>query len=110
MDPARGRLFVAGGETGRIFVYDLRTRALLGRFDTGAGGCCCKIVTVCLSAGLRRGRVVARTTDPRFDFPTTTDAARGRPLVVNAQFDDRMAGRAPDLPFTVEVVPVPVAR
>ncbi|MFJ9244787.1 SMP-30/gluconolactonase/LRE family protein [Streptomyces sp. NPDC101776] len=33
-DPA-GRLIVAGGATGKVFVYDTRTRALLHVFDTG---------------------------------------------------------------------------
>src|SRR5438874_8510578 len=28
-----GRLFIAGAATGKIFVYDTRTRALLGQFD-----------------------------------------------------------------------------
>jgi sugar lactone lactonase YvrE len=32
------RLYVAGGPTGRIFVYDTETRALLASFETGAGG------------------------------------------------------------------------
>jgi len=32
------RLYIAGGDTGAIFVYDTRTRALVARFDTGAGG------------------------------------------------------------------------
>jgi hypothetical protein len=35
---ADGRLFVAGGTTGKLFVYDLDTKALVGTFDTGAGG------------------------------------------------------------------------
>jgi Cu-Zn family superoxide dismutase len=34
----RGRLYVAGGATGRIWVYSTRTKQLLGAFDTGAGG------------------------------------------------------------------------
>ena len=33
-----GRLWVAGGATGAIFVYDVATRQLLRRFDTGDGG------------------------------------------------------------------------
>jgi sugar lactone lactonase YvrE len=32
------RLWVAGGPTGLVFVYDTDTRALLGSFATGAGG------------------------------------------------------------------------
>jgi sugar lactone lactonase YvrE len=31
----RGRLYVAGGATGLIFVYNAATRALIGKFDTG---------------------------------------------------------------------------
>ena len=34
----RGRLWAAGGATGRLFVYDLRSGRLLRRFETGAGG------------------------------------------------------------------------
>jgi sugar lactone lactonase YvrE len=34
----RDRLVVAGGVTGRVFVYDLRTRRLVRRFSTGTGG------------------------------------------------------------------------
>jgi len=33
-----GKLYVAGGMTGKISVYSLRTKALLATFDTGAGG------------------------------------------------------------------------
>jgi sugar lactone lactonase YvrE len=38
MKVAGGRLFVAGGSTGKIAVYDLGTRQQVGSFDTGAGG------------------------------------------------------------------------
>ena len=34
----RGRLFVGGGATGAIWVYDIRTRALVRRYETGSGG------------------------------------------------------------------------
>ncbi|NJP94808.1 SMP-30/gluconolactonase/LRE family protein [Nonomuraea sp. FMUSA5-5] len=34
LDP-RGRLYVAGGATGQMWVYDTRTRSLVRRFDTG---------------------------------------------------------------------------
>jgi hypothetical protein len=34
----RGKLYVAGGATGAIKVYDLKTKALVASFDTGAGG------------------------------------------------------------------------
>jgi sugar lactone lactonase YvrE len=33
-----GRLYVAGASSGRIFVYDTATGALIARFETGAGG------------------------------------------------------------------------
>lgn len=33
-----GRLYVAGGSTGSIFVYDTGSKDLIARFDTGAGG------------------------------------------------------------------------
>ena len=38
MKVSHGRLFVAGGPTGSIYVYDIATKALLARFETGAGG------------------------------------------------------------------------
>jgi sugar lactone lactonase YvrE len=34
----KGKLYVAGAATGTIKVYDLKTKALLASFDTGAGG------------------------------------------------------------------------
>ena len=33
-----GLLYVAGGPTGRIFVYDIESRELVASFETGAGG------------------------------------------------------------------------
>jgi sugar lactone lactonase YvrE len=38
MKVADGRLYVAGGATGKIVVYDLGTRQQVASFDTGAGG------------------------------------------------------------------------
>jgi hypothetical protein len=35
---AGGKLFVAGGMTGKVFLYNLRTKELLATFDTGSGG------------------------------------------------------------------------
>ena len=32
------KLYVAGGATGKLYVYSLRTKALLATFDTGSGG------------------------------------------------------------------------
>jgi sugar lactone lactonase YvrE len=38
MKVSGGKLFVAGGTTGSIYVYRIKTGALLARFETGAGG------------------------------------------------------------------------
>ena len=38
VDAKRGRLFVAGAATGRVFVYDAHDGTLLRRFETGSGG------------------------------------------------------------------------
>ena len=38
MKVSGGRLYVAGGQTGSIYVYEIRTGALLARFETGPGG------------------------------------------------------------------------
>jgi len=38
MKVSGGRLYVAGGPTGSIYVYKIRTGALLARFETGSGG------------------------------------------------------------------------
>jgi Cu-Zn family superoxide dismutase len=38
MKISHGKLFVAGGPTGSIYVYEIRTGALLARFETGTGG------------------------------------------------------------------------
>jgi hypothetical protein len=35
---ARGQLYVAGGMSGQIRVYNLATKALVGHFETGSGG------------------------------------------------------------------------
>jgi len=38
IEAAGGRLYVAGGATGSIFVYDISSRELVRRVDTGTGG------------------------------------------------------------------------
>ena len=38
MKVAGSRLYVAGGTTGQIVVYDIATRRQVASFDTGAGG------------------------------------------------------------------------
>jgi hypothetical protein len=38
LEVACGKLYVAGGMTGKVLVYDLGTKDLIGTFDTGSGG------------------------------------------------------------------------
>ena len=38
MKVSGGKLYVAGGPTGSIYVYEIKTGALLARFETGTGG------------------------------------------------------------------------
>ena len=38
MKVSRGKLYVAGGPTGSIYVYEIKTGELLARFETGPGG------------------------------------------------------------------------
>jgi len=38
MKVSDGKLYVAGGPTGSVYVYEIRTGALLARFETGVGG------------------------------------------------------------------------
>jgi Cu-Zn family superoxide dismutase len=38
MKTFRGKLYVAGGPTGHITVYNIRTKAVVGSFNTGTGG------------------------------------------------------------------------
>jgi Cu-Zn family superoxide dismutase len=66
-----------------------------------------ELAKVKLSRKLTSAKIVSRTTDPSFRFPTTADIAKGRMLVVNSQFDRRMGGTPPDMPFTLSSVPVP---
>jgi Cu-Zn family superoxide dismutase len=66
-----------------------------------------EIAKIRLSRRLASGRIVSRTKDPSFGFPTTADIAKRRMLVVNSQFDRRTAGAAPELPFTLSSVRIP---
>jgi Cu-Zn family superoxide dismutase len=38
MKVAKGKLYVAGGNTGTLSVYNIKTKQLVGSFETGAGG------------------------------------------------------------------------
>jgi sugar lactone lactonase YvrE len=38
MKAKRGKLYVAGGPTGKVLVFDIATKALVATFDTGSGG------------------------------------------------------------------------
>ncbi len=63
------------------------------------------VVTIRLSPDLARGQVVARTKLPSLRWPATA-AIVGRELVVaNTQFNKRRTGD-PELPFTLERVPL----
>lgn len=64
------------------------------------------VVEVHLDRSLTSGELVARTTDPSFDDPTTAALVRGSLLVVNSQFGERSAGVEPD-DFTVSRIPAP---
>jgi hypothetical protein len=65
------------------------------------------IAKVQLSGDLLTGEVVSRSDDASLSFPTTIALAAGRLLVVNSQFDQRVPGGAPELPFTVSSLAVP---
>lgn len=52
-------------------------------------------------------KVLSRTGDATFRFPTTIDVLDGRMLAVNSQFDKRGAGLTPELPFTISSIPIP---
>src|SRR5215208_2199342 len=38
VEATRSRIYIAGGATGNIWIYDARTRALIRRYETGSGG------------------------------------------------------------------------
>jgi hypothetical protein len=64
------------------------------------------IAKVRLRDGYTRGRVVSRTGDPSFLYPTKIAVAGDRLLVVNSQLDKQRNG-TPQLPFTVTSIPLP---
>lgn len=123
--PARGgrELLAVASNTGKLFRIGLADRRVAevpvagGELTAGDGmqrlGGLLFVVrnqfelvtTVRLRHGGTRGRVTSEYTDPAFRFPTTAALARGRLLVVNAQFDRRETGD-PELPFTVASVPL----
>lgn len=122
--PARGgrQLLAVASNTGKLFRIDLRDRSVAevpvagGELTAGdgmqrLGGLLFVVrnqfglVTTVRLGGANRGRVISEYTDPAFRFPTTAAVARGRLLVVNAQFDRRETGD-PELPFTVASVPL----
>lgn len=63
-----------------------------------------EIVELKLLRDRRSGRVVRRIHSDALMFPTTAALDGKRLLAVNAQFDRRMAGQPPVLPFTVAAV------
>ena len=63
------------------------------------------IVQLRLAADYASGQQVGSFTDPSFQFTTTIAKAGDRLLVVNSQFNRRMAN-TPELPFSVSSVPI----
>ena len=63
------------------------------------------IVQLRLAADYTSGQQVGSFTDPSFQFTTTIAKAGDRLLVVNSQFNRRMANN-PELPFSVASVPL----
>ena len=109
ISPDRRALVVAQGNTGRLWRFDLRTRAVSPVDTNGANlvnadGLVLrghtlqvvrnfdrKIVTLQLDGGARAVRLVAETdTDPGRVF-TTAKIARGRLLLVDSKFDEPVA-------------------
>lgn len=66
-----------------------------------------RIAEVQLSGDYLTGDIAGYLNDPSFDVPTTAAEARGRLLVVNAQFNARGDPTQLDLPFTVSSVKFP---
>jgi len=64
------------------------------------------IVPVRMAKDLRSGTVGTAVTSDALKYPTTAAFAGGRLLVVNAQFDNRNSGAAPELPFDVVALDV----
>jgi Cu-Zn family superoxide dismutase len=60
-----------------------------------------------LSEDYASAKVLSRTGDTTFRYPTTIDVLDGRMLVVNSQFDKRGPGLSPELPFTISSIAVP---
>lgn len=65
------------------------------------------LVTLRLAPDFASGSVVATTSDPAFDFPTTFARAGDRFLAVNSQLNKRTANQPPTVPFVILGLPVP---
>jgi Cu-Zn family superoxide dismutase len=119
----RGRyLLVIQSSTGKLFRIDTRSKAVVevdlgGASLTNGDGLLLRgrtlyvvrnrqelIVPVRLTRDLTRGSVANAVTSEALRYPTTTAADGRRLLVVNAQFDRRAPGAAPELPFTVSAL------
>ncbi|PTL58269.1 YncE family protein [Paraconexibacter algicola] len=112
-------LLVVQSNTGKVFRVDTRTKEvsqvdLGGTALTNGDGLVLAgrtllvvrnqqelVVPVRLSKDLRRGAVGSGVTSPALKYPTTGALVGGRLLLVNAQFDKRNSGTAPELPFDV---------
>ena len=66
-----------------------------------------EIIKIAFSPDYAHGRVLSRTGDRTFAYPTGLALAGDRVLVVNSQFDKMFAHQPPVLPLTVSSVPIP---
>lgn len=108
----RGKLYVAGGPTGAITVYDLATKQPVATFQIGAGGFLNDLVVTrrgdvfvtdsfrpTLWRGAREARLADTRTSDKLRGPSTVDVAKRLYLVVNADFATSQT------PFTVAGLP-----
>jgi Cu-Zn family superoxide dismutase len=118
-------LVTVQSNTGKLFRIDIASKAvteidLSGQSLVGGDGllldgqtlwvmrnAAATLVTLRLSSDFGRATVVATTTDPEFDFPTTIARVGGELLVVNSQLNKRAANTPPTLPFVVLGIPAP---
>lgn len=107
-----GKLFTADPETGVTNEIDLGGESvpsgdgilLDGRNLYVVQNFFNQIAKVHLSSDLERGEVVSRTTDPRFDIPTTIAEFGNRLYAVNARFT---TPPTPETPYNVVAIPKP---
>ena len=121
-------LVTVQSNTGKLFRIEIATRAVTeidlgGQTLMGGDGllldgqilwvmrnAAATLVTLRLSPDFGSAMVVATTTDPEFDFPTTIARVGGDLLVVSSQLNKRAANTPPALPFVISASPRPACR